>query len=176
MKKWKCSVVVLAFLLIGCGGTQVDQDTRPESTPRASGSGASMQAEETTSEPPGLSTVVIDASEGEKVGVQVEIAEGPFEQMRGLMHRTALGEDRGMLFVYSDERMLSFWMKNTLIPLSIAYIDSKGRITDILDMKPLDDRPPHYVSSEPVKYALEVNQGFFEERGVKVGDRVEIPR
>jgi uncharacterized membrane protein (UPF0127 family) len=95
--------------------------------------------------------------------------------MRGLMYRTALGQDRGMLFVYEVEQHLSFWMKNTRIPLSIAFIDSTGRITDILDMKPLDDRPPHYLSSEPVMYALEVNQGFFEERGVRVGDHAELP-
>jgi uncharacterized protein len=92
------------------------------------------------------------------------------------MYRTALGENRGMLFIYPDERELSFWMKNTLIPLSIAYIDSEGRITDILDMKPLDDRPPHYVSSEPVQYALEVNKGFFDKKGVKLGDHAELPK
>ncbi|MCA3748442.1 MAG: DUF192 domain-containing protein [Rubrobacter sp.] len=91
------------------------------------------------------------------------------------MYRTALGEDRGMLFVFDRERRLSFWMRNTLIPLSIAYIDSEGRIVDIQDMKPLDDDPPHYVSAEPAMYALEVNRGFFEERGVEVGDTVELP-
>ena len=80
-----------------------------------------------------------------------------------------------MLFVYPDEQDLSFWMKNTLIPLSIAYIDAQGRIVDIQDMKPLDDDPPNYVSAEPAKYALEVNQGFFDEHGVKVGDRAELP-
>ncbi|MBA2713829.1 MAG: DUF192 domain-containing protein [Rubrobacteraceae bacterium] len=123
----------------------------------------------------GLRTVVIDASGGKKVDVRVEVADGPFEQARGLMYRKALGEDRGMLFVFPDEGERSFWMKHTLIPLSLAYIDSKGRITDILDMKPLDDKPPHYVSSEPVQYALEVNQGFFKEQGVKVGDHAELP-
>ena len=82
---------------------------------------------------------------------------------------------RSLLFVYPDERVLSYWMKNTLIPLSIAYIDSEGRIVDIQDMKPLDDKPPHYESSEPVQYALEVNQGFFEENGVKEGDHAELP-
>jgi uncharacterized membrane protein (UPF0127 family) len=81
-----------------------------------------------------------------------------------------------MLFVYEVEQYLSFWMKNTSIPLSIAFIDSKGRITDILDMKPFDDEQPNYVSSGPVMYALEVNQGFFDERGVKVGDHAELPR
>ncbi|HYQ82874.1 MAG TPA: DUF192 domain-containing protein, partial [Rubrobacter sp.] len=104
-----------------------------------------------------------------------EVADNTFEQARGLMDRTMLGENRGMLFVYPEERELSFWMKNTLIPLSIAFIDSESRIVDIQDMKPLDDEPPHYLSAEPAQYALEVNQGFFEERDVRVGDRVALP-
>jgi uncharacterized membrane protein (UPF0127 family) len=122
-----------------------------------------------------LRTVTIDASGGEEVEVWVEIADTDAERQRGLMGRTALPEDQGMLFVFPSEEQLSFWMKNTLIPLSIAYIDSEGRIVDIQDMKPLDDDPPHYVSAEPARYALEVNQGFFEERGVTVGDRAELP-
>jgi uncharacterized membrane protein (UPF0127 family) len=81
-----------------------------------------------------------------------------------------------MLFVFDQEQTLSFWMKDTLIPLSIAYIDADGRIVDIQDMQPLDDIPPQYVSAEPARYALEVNQGFFEERSVTVGDMVELPR
>ncbi len=119
--------------------------------------------------------MTIDASGGKEVRVRVEIADDSFERARGLMYRTALGENRGMLFVYGSESRLSFWMKNTLIPLSIAFMDAKGRIVDIQDMKPLDDDPPSYVSAEPAMYALEVNQGFFEERGVKVGDRAELP-
>jgi uncharacterized protein len=119
--------------------------------------------------------VTIDSSGDEEAEVQVEIADSPDELARGLMGRTTLGENRGMLFVFPDEELRSFWMKNTLIPLSIAYMDSDGRIVDLQDMKPLDDDPPHYVSTEPAKYALEVNQGFFEERGVKVGDRAELP-
>ncbi|MBA3423051.1 MAG: DUF192 domain-containing protein [Rubrobacter sp.] len=131
-----------------------------------------------------LRTVTIAASGGEKVDVRVEIADAPAEQQRGLMGRTALGEDRGMLFVFDGkqtlfvfdgEQWLSFWMKDTLIPLSIAYLDSEGRIVDIQDMKALDDDPPHYVSAEPATYALEVNKGFFDERGVEVGDRAELP-
>jgi uncharacterized membrane protein (UPF0127 family) len=173
VKTWTL-VAILVLLLAGCDGTHADPDTQSQNTPQVSGT-STAQIEETTSGPSGLRTVVIDASAGENVEVRVEVADDIFERARGLMYRTALGEDGGMLFVYPDERELSYWMKNTLIPLSIAYIDSEGRITDILDMKPLDDRPPHYVSSEPVQYALEVNQGFFEKRGVKVGDRVDLP-
>ena len=108
--------------------------------------------------------------------MRVEVADDLAEQAKGLMDRTALGEKRGMLFVYPEEQALSFWMKNTLIPLSIAFIDSQRRIIDIQAMKPLDDEPPHYVSAEPAQYALEVNRGFFKQRGVKIGDRVELPR
>lgn len=122
-----------------------------------------------------LGTVTIDASGGEEVQVRVEVADDAEEQAKGLMGRTALGEERGMLFVFPDEQVRSFWMRDTLIPLSIAYIDSEGRIIDIQDMEPRDDDPPHYVSAEPARYALEVNQGFFDERGVEVGDRVELP-
>jgi uncharacterized membrane protein (UPF0127 family) len=119
--------------------------------------------------------MTIDNSEGEKVEVRVEIADDASEREQGLMGRTELGENRGMLFVFEEQRRLSFWMKDTRIPLSIAYIDAEGRIVDIQDMKPLDDDPPHYTSAEPARYALEVNRGFFDERGVEVGDKAELP-
>jgi uncharacterized protein len=167
MKCRRLALVLLVVFLAGCGGAAGGQDGH---SPNDTAAGKKTDAG--TSD---LPTMTIDASGGKEVEVRVEIADGPFEQQRGLMYRTSLGEDRGMLFVFQREQPLSFWMKNTRIPLSIAYIDSKGRITDILDMKPLDDKPPHYVSSEPVQYALEVNQGFFDEHGVKVGDRARLP-
>jgi uncharacterized membrane protein (UPF0127 family) len=168
-------IVVLALLLAGCGGTQADHDTQSQRTPQASGTTVAGK-EETTAGSSGLRTLVIHASGGKRVEVRVEVADGLFEKARGLMYRRVLGENRGMLFVYPEEQELSFWMKNTRIPLSIAFIDSERRIIDIQDMKPLDDEPPSYVSAEPVQYALEVNQGFFEKNGVKSGDRVELPR
>jgi uncharacterized protein len=167
-------IVVLALLLTGCSGPQAAPDTQSQRTPQSSET-TTASKEETTSDPSGLRTLVIDASGGKKVEVRVEVADDLAEQAKGLMDRTTLGENRGMLFVYPEERELSFWMKNTLIPLSIAFIDSERHIIDIQDMKPLDDEPPHYVSPEPAQYALEVNQGFFESRGVKVGDSVELP-
>ena len=171
MKHWRIALVILALFLAGCDGESAISDTGSQNSPQASGANSA----ETTSATSALRPVVIDTSGGKKVEVQVEVADDVAEQAKGLMYRKALSEDRGMLFVYPDERELSFWMKNTLIPLSIAYIDSEGRIVDILDMKPLDDKPPHYTSSEPVQYALEVNQGFFEKEGVKVGDHAELP-
>jgi uncharacterized membrane protein (UPF0127 family) len=173
VKFWRI-VVVLALLLVGCSSPQADPDMQSQRSPQASGT-TTAEPEETTARPSGLRTLVIDAAGGKEVELRVEIADNLLEQVRGLMYRKELGEDRGMLFVYTEERELSYWMKNTRIPLSIAYIDSEGRIVDILDMKPLDDEPPHYVSSQPVQYALEVNQGFFERKGVKEGDHIELP-
>ena len=167
-------ILLVALLsLAGCDDGSADPGggsatTRTEPRDEASAAERSGGAE--------LRTVTIGASSGEKVEVRVEIADSDSERARGLMHRTALAENRGMLFVFRSEERLSFWMKDTLIPLSIAFMDSEGRIVDIQDMKPLDDDPPSYVSARPAQYALEVNQGFFEERGVEVGDRAELPR
>jgi uncharacterized membrane protein (UPF0127 family) len=117
--------------------------------------------------------MTITNSAGEQVEVPVEIAATDAERERGLMERTALAEDAGMLFVFDREQQLSFWMKDTLIPLSIAYINESGRIVDIQDMQPLDETP--HPSTEPAKYALEVNQDFFNEHGIEVGNKVSLP-
>ena len=109
-------------------------------------------------------------SAGERVPLLVEVAETERQQQRGLMGRTELDANRGMLFVYDREQQLSFYMRDTLIPLSIAYIDARGTIIDIQDMQPLDETS--HPSAAPAKYALEVNQGFFEAHGIQVGDRL----
>jgi len=103
--------------------------------------------------------------------LRVEIADDPAERSRGLMHRAAIGEDDGMLFVYAQEAPRSFWMENTSIPLSIAYLDLSGRILNIEHMIPFDRSP--VPSAGPALYALEVNQGWFATHGVKQGARVQ---
>ncbi len=100
-----------------------------------------------------------------------EVAARADERTQGLMYRTALAPDSGMLFVFDSAEFQRFWMKNTLIPLSIAYIDSAGTITDILEMTPLDTTTL-YASSRPVPYALEMNRGWFAARGIRPGARV----
>ncbi len=178
MKALVIALALISVALAGCddsagsGASTATSSGSRAATSGASGGGPENPGDTTTSEP---RVVTIETSGGERVEVRVEIADDVFERSRGLMYRTALGADRGMLFVYPNEKEHSFWMRNTLIPLSIAFMDSEGRIVDIQDMKPLDDDPPHYVSAEPARYALEVNQGFFEERGVEVGDRLELP-
>ena len=105
------------------------------------------------------------------VGAQeltVEIADEPHERALGLMYRRSLPENSGMLFIYEDAQVRAFWMKNTFIPLSIAYINEKGAIVHIADMKPLSTAS---VSSLlPAQYALEVNKGWFERHNIKKGD------
>jgi len=104
--------------------------------------------------------------------VKAEIARTSEEQAQGLMHRTELPDGNGMLFVYTRDNVLSFWMKNTYIPLSIAFIASDGKIIDIKNMFPLDENT--VTSSRSVRYALEVPQGWFSRSGVKEGDIVII--
>jgi uncharacterized membrane protein (UPF0127 family) len=98
----------------------------------------------------------------------VEVAATPAARARGLMFRKELPEDRGMLFVFPDERVLDFWMRNTEIPLSIAFAEASGRIVRIADMEP---RSEALVSSgAPARYALEVNRGWYATHGVQSGD------
>jgi len=103
--------------------------------------------------------------------VSVEIADDPTEREHGLMNRDTLGADQGMLFVYPDERPRNFWMKDTSLPLSIAYLDAQGRIVRIADMTPFDTRT--VPSVRPAMYALEVNQGWFTRHAVQVGASVK---
>jgi uncharacterized membrane protein (UPF0127 family) len=106
--------------------------------------------------------------------IRVEVAKTPDERALGLMNRKQLEKDEGMLFIFESEGYHSFWMKNTLLPLSIAFIDKDGRIVDIKDMKPLslDSHSP----SKQVLYALEMNKGWFKKNGVKIGDLVRFSK
>ena len=103
----------------------------------------------------------------------VEIADTPEKRREGLMFRQELEENAGMLFVFDREDTHSFWMKNTYLPLSIAFIDEGGRILQIKKMKPLDEKI-HYISKAPIRYALEVNQGWFEKYQINIGDTIHF--
>lgn len=112
------------------------------------------------------------------ITVEVEVAMSAQEQAQGLMYRESMPEDHGMLFVYSQPRYMSFWMKNTTIPLSIAYIREDGVIGNIEKMAPHTgdiDPSEHYTSRYKSKYALEMNQGWFEQNNIKEGDSIQIP-
>lgn len=99
-----------------------------------------------------------------------EIARTPEQQMVGLMNRFSLKPDHGMIFVYERPEPLSFWMRNTYIPLSIAFIGADGRILNIEDMRPQTDET-HW-SKGPALYALEMKKGWFAERGIGPGTPV----
>ena len=161
---------VFLLLVAGCGG---GENSAPEEN-RTANSTAPVQTTAEASVPDESNTITIIGTNEERseVEVEVEIADDKAEQRRGLMERTELAENAGMLFVFDREEPRSSWMRNTLIPLSIAYIASDGRIVDIQDMQPLDETS--HPSAEPAQYALEVNQGFFAERGIEVGNVVEI--
>lgn len=104
--------------------------------------------------------------------LEIELACTPAQQQQGLMYRQQLPENQGMLFVFDRAQPLNFWMKNTYVPLSIAYLDSEGRIVDIQDMQPLDETT--HPSSRPARYALEVNQGWFLRHKVAVGEQIRL--
>ena len=110
-----------------------------------------------------------------KINDKISHAEVAFTQKGrtiGLMFRDKLDNDHGMLFIYPQEQNLSFWMKNTKIPLSIAFINSKEIITQIESMAPYSLMS--HISKEKAKYALEMEQGWFKKNGIKAGSKVDL--
>ena len=102
--------------------------------------------------------------------LKVELAVTEEQRERGLMFRKQMGRDDGMLFVFDEPAYQSMWMKNTLIPLSVAFLDGDGRILNILDMQP--ETLDTHTSAGPARYAIETNIGWFERNKVKAGDKV----
>ena len=101
----------------------------------------------------------------------VEVASTPKTRETGLMNRFSLQQDHGMLFVFEAPQPLAFWMKNTYIPLSVAFVDANGRILNIEDMRPQDEST-HW-STGVALYAIEMRQGWFAAKGIAAGDTVE---
>jgi uncharacterized protein len=117
---------------------------------------------------------VIQTDDGDVV-VHVEVADTEQERARGLMGRTELADDAGMVFVFPQDTTSSFWMKDTLIPLSIAFYDDSGRIVRILDMEPCQRDPcPVYDPRAVYRGALEVDKGAFRRWGVEVADTLRV--
>ena len=102
--------------------------------------------------------------------VQAQVAAAPEQRATGLMHRKEMPVNEGMLFVFEQPAVQCFWMKNTLLPLTAAFIADDGRIVNLADMQPqsLDS----HCSTQPVRYVLEMNQGWFIKRGVQAGARI----
>jgi uncharacterized membrane protein (UPF0127 family) len=123
---------------------------------------------------PAPASVVIETRRG-RVQVSVRVADTGPEQFRGLMGQRSLAPDAGMVFTYTNPTVTPFWMKDTTIPLSIAFWNERGEIVDMLDMEPCTSEPcPLYSANTSFVGALEVNQGFFDRHEVAVGDTVEL--
>jgi uncharacterized protein len=156
-----------ALILVGCSDSSNGNDEEPE--PQAT-------------RPPGSpefarGRVLIDTG-GNSVLINVDVAETDEQRAFGLMQRESMPDDEGMLFVFFEETTSAFTMRNTLIPLSIAFFDLDGEIVKILDMEPCEAEPcPSYDPGVTYRGALEVNQGAFDEWGVEIGDSVNpLPR
>lgn len=148
-------IAVMALALIAaCGG---GDDTTASDAPT----------------PPQKTTLVFTNSAGEEVDLEVEVADEFEEQTLGLMFRHNLAEDAGMIFIFDQDHSTGFIMKDTLIPLSIAFVLADGTILDIQDMEPMSlsqQRP-----DQTYRHAIEVNQRWFERNGITAGDHVDIP-
>jgi uncharacterized protein len=121
-------------------------------------------------------TVVLQGPDGEELAFRVEIAADPPSRQTGLMHRTELAADAGMLFLFPDDRTGGFWMKNTLIPLDIAFLSAEGEVVEVLQMEPCEADPcPSYSPDGAYRSALEVNAGALVDEGVDAAWRAELP-
>jgi uncharacterized membrane protein (UPF0127 family) len=160
MRGWRLPLVALAWVLAVSAGA-CSRLEQPES-PRSGGL------------PMGTLNVRTQAGE---VALSVEIAETQQARAAGLMGRTTLAADSGMVFLFEAPTDGPFWMKGTLIPLSIAFWDADGLFNAILDMEPCQADPcPLYSPGVTYVGALEVNEGWFDDHGVAAGDAVELER
>jgi len=149
MKKEMAILALVMFFLAGCSAGQKTQ-TADYST--VTFAGGSLQK------------------------ISVEIADTPEERAAGLMHREFLAEDMGMLFVFEEQKEQSFWMKNTLMPLDMIFVDENFEIVDVKEnVQPCEADPcPSYHSNAPAKYVIEVNGGFAEKNVILVGQLVSF--
>ncbi len=122
--------------------------------------------------------VVVETSDGRRHAVDVELARTEAEQRKGLMNRSSLPENAGMLFLFDTSRVQTFWMRNTLIPLDMIFISDDGRIVGIVERAEPQTLTERSVG-KPSRYVLEVNGGWSAAHGVRAGDRVRfenVPR
>ncbi len=119
---------------------------------------------------PKLDTINLSAG---MYNIRAEVARTPLQTQTGMMFRREMAQHEGMLFVFDNVERRCFWMKNTLLPLSIAFIADDGRVVSLADMQPQSEES--HCSAEPVRFALEMNQGWFAKRGIKPGFKLKGP-
>lgn len=117
--------------------------------------------------------ITVVGANGNEAKLTVEVVHRPRERQQGLMFRQSLPEDRGMLFLYASDRDGGFWMKDTYIPLTIAYIDAEWRVLELRSGRPLDETV--LTPSQPYRYVLEVNEGWFDRNRLNIGARLIVP-
>ena len=120
--------------------------------------------------PQSLATVTLSAG---MHNIVAQLAKSPREREIGLMFRKDMAPHEGMLFVFEEPATQCFWMRNTFLPLSTAFVDDDGRIVNIEDMAPMTEKS--HCSTKPVRYVLEMNQGWFAKRGLKAGFKLTGP-
>jgi uncharacterized protein len=151
------AILALPALVAACGGAD-----------GAAGEPQTASSRDTTSMPPrGSAWVIFDADT-----VVAEVADTPALRERGLMFRTEVPDGTGMLFVFEDSQVRSFWMRNTYVPLDIAFMDPAMRVVDIRQMEPESEELTE--SAAPAMFALEVRQGWFEQQGIETGAQARI--
>jgi uncharacterized membrane protein (UPF0127 family) len=185
-------ILALAAFAGGCttGGNDGEHEPPPADPHAGHTSGAAIA---------GLPLIAFRAASGATVRLAVEVADTAELRTCGLMHRTSLPPDQGMLFVLEEDSAGGFWMRNTIIPLQIAYIDEAGRIVDIIEMAPAGSGNTPYVTADgrqiavpdgqqpppgaqiqvytpraPYRYAVEANTGWFDRHNLAIGDPVDV--
>jgi uncharacterized membrane protein (UPF0127 family) len=128
----------------------------------------------------GLPVIWFTNAQTRSAALAVEVADDGQEQTCGLMWRTEMPENQGMLFAFNHDYFGGFWNRNTLIPLSVAYVAGDGTIVDIVDMQAIHEgeeptiQQPRQVPGRPVRFVIEVNQGWFARHEIAIGDRVNV--
>lgn len=175
-------IAMLTALALACGDGDASENA-PTPSPSASTAMASATPTATGPASPesGATSVVghlvvaltVTATNGESHTVTAEVVYTRADRATGLMHREELADDAGMLFLFNSDRQSGFWMENTLIPLDIAYFTASGEIVDIIQGEPLNQTL--LVPAAPYRYVLEMNAGWFEARGLGIGNTIAIP-
>jgi len=158
--------IFIVFLLVSCGGGGGSDSTATQQTTTPSSPTTPSTSTPTTSSY-GLAIVQLQAG---TQTISAEIADTEAVREKGLMYRTSMGENEGMLFVFSEATSICMWMQNTYIPLSIAFIDQDGTIISIDDMEPQTEQ--EHCSTKLLPYALEMNQGWFSKNNVLPGSKI----
>ena len=153
----------LVLALVACGGD--------------GGARAAQQPEEPRG--PSFPVVLFHSASGQSASMTVEVADTPELRTCGLMHRLAMAENHGMLFVFEVDSAGPFWNRNTFIPLTLAWLSADGIIVDLTDMAPVSPRDnpqvnTNYAPRAPYRFVIEANQGWFARNGIAIGDRVDL--